>query len=113
MDWAKFATIIESVLPGILFSVNPAFGFIASDVVALVKKFQTPGATGQDKLNAVVAGATDIVIQTNTAAGKVVIDPTLVSTDLPLGIALGVDLANKISGNKPLTAAPVVLVPTV
>ena len=112
MDWSKFATIIEAVLPGILFSVNPAFGFIASDVVALVKKVQTPNATGQDKLNAVVSGATDIVTQVNTAAGKVVVDPTLLTTDLPLGIALGVDLAHKISGDKPVTSAPVVLIPT-
>ena len=112
MDWAKFASIIEAVLPGILFSVNPAFGFIASDIVALVKKFQTPNATGQDKLNAVVAGATDIVTQINAAAGKVVVNPTLLTTDLPLGIALGVDLAHKISGDKPVTSAPVVLIPT-
>src|ERR1700681_1228949 len=96
MNWSKFAAIIEAVLPGILYSVNPAFSFIASDIVALVKKVQTPTATGQDKLNAVVTGATDIVTQVNTAAGKIVVDPTYITTDLPLGIALGIDIANKI-----------------
>jgi len=110
MDWAKFATIIEAVLPGILFSVNPAFGFIASDVVALVKKVETAGTTGQDKLNAVVMAAGDVVDQVNTASGKIVIDPSLIKTDLPLGIALGIDLVNKIGGKTPV---PVILKPTV
>ena len=114
MDWSKFATIIEAVLPGILFSVNPAFGFIASDVVALVKKFQTPNATGQDKLNAVVAGTADIVTQVNTAAGKVVVDPNLIKTDLPTGIALGIDIVNKITGKTPIVSVTSgVLMPTV
>ena len=113
MDWAKFATIIEAVLPGILFSVNPAFGFIASNIVALVKKVQTPNATGIDKLNAVVAGAGDVVSQINTAAGKVIVDPTLLTTDLPTGIALGIDIANKIGGKTPIvTITSGVLLPT-
>jgi hypothetical protein len=103
MNWAKFASLVELIVPGILFGINPSFGYIASDVVALIKSVQTPGATGVDKLNAVITGAAAVVAQVNTNAGKQLVNPTLITTDLPTAISLGIDIVNKVGGQTPIT----------
>ncbi len=109
MNLSKFISIIELVGPLVLTAVNPAFAFIASDVVALIKRAQVSGATGQEKLASVVAAVPQVIADLNTAHGSVLVDPTLASTALEDGVNAVIAVTKLIQNPKAVPVATAVL----
>jgi hypothetical protein len=106
MNWSKFFSVLEMIGPGVLMAVNPALGFISSDVIAGIKGAQQlPGASGADKLAFVVAQSKTAIADINTAHGSVLVDPTLADTALVAGINTVVATVKLVSNPSQAVAA--------
>lgn len=85
--WGKFFSVLEMVGPTVLTAVNPALGYIGSDIINNIKAAQQlPGKSGEEKLIFVVNASNTAIDDLNKAHGSVLVDPALVNAALINGI---------------------------
>ena len=111
MNIGKFFSDVEAFAPAILYAFNPAFGSVASGIVGLIKEAQASGQTGAQKADAVVAGTPALINDVNTAAGHVLVDPTLVETVLRDALAAIIATVKMVNNPTAIPAVTAALAP--
>lgn len=102
----KFLDLIRVILPAILSVANPALAPLSGVIIhGIDEAEQMKGATGAQKLAHVVNLSTLSAEGINTAAGKVIVDPTMVAQAAGSAISTAVDVANIIQRNVPVATA--------